>query len=285
MTFLGAKLFRHAKLLTKSTLQEGYCMSKAKVGVSMLYCLGEPYNRMVKRLGNMDTKYIEILDDGTHDLNKSRIVQLKKAAKSFGLTYSLHAPFADVNIASPIKPMLNASLKRLKQSLANANAIDAKMWVFHPGQRTGIGQFYPDSDFQQMCNSIKELYAEAEEYGLNIALENLPGKYWFLMSTPQEFQRMYKETGLPVGITLDLGHANLEGQVEPFVNQLADKIVHVHASNNDGSDDQHNGVDDGSIDYEWFTQSLKKIGYDKTVVVESMRKVPESIQKLKQLLA
>jgi sugar phosphate isomerase/epimerase len=259
-------------------------MSKVKVGVSMLYCLGESYNRMIHRLSTMGTKYIEILDDGTHDLNKVRINQLKEAKKSLGLTYSLHAPFADINIASPVKPMLDASIKRLKKSLKNANDIDAKMWVFHPGQRTGIGQFYPNADFKQMCESIRELYTEAEEYGLNIALENLPAKYWFLMSTPQEFQRLYKETNLPIGITLDLGHANLEGQVEPFVNQLADKIVHVHASNNDGSDDQHNGVDEGNIDYNWFANELKKIGYDKAVVVESMRKVPESIAKLKQLL-
>jgi sugar phosphate isomerase/epimerase len=259
-------------------------MSKAKVGVSMLYCLGEPFSRMVKRLGALETKYIEVLDDGTHDLNAARIAQLRKAAKSYGLTYSLHAPFADINIASPIKPLLNASMKRLLQSLKNANDIDAKMWVFHPGQRTGIGQFYPDADFQVMCESIQQLYAEAEDYGINIALENLPHKYWFLMSTPQEFQRLYKETGLPIGITLDLGHAHLEGQIQPFVNQLADKIVHIHASNNDGSDDQHNGVEDGTIDYDSFAESLKKIGYDKTVVVESMRKVPESIVKLKQLL-
>ncbi len=259
-------------------------MSKAKVGVSMLYCLGEPFNRMVKRLETMDTKYIEVLDDGTHDLNKQRIVTLKEAAKSFKLEYSLHAPFADINIGSPVKPMLNASLKRLMQSLQNANAIDAKMWVFHPAQRTGIGQFYPDADFKQMCQSIRQLYAQAEEYGVNIALENLPHKYWFLMSAPQEFERMYKETNLPIGITLDLGHANLEAQIQPFINRLADKIVHVHASNNDGSDDQHNGVDDGNIDYVAFTESLKKIGYDKKVVVESMRKVPESIERLKQLL-
>jgi len=259
-------------------------MSKPKVGVSMLYSLGEPFNRMVKRIATLDTKYIEILDDGTHDLNKSRITQLRETAKSYGLTYSMHAPFADINIGSPVKPMLNASMKRLKQSLANANAIDAKMWVFHPAQRTGIGQFYPDADFQQMCRSIEELYAQAEEYGINLALENLPHKYWFLMSTPAEFMRMYKETNLPIGITLDLGHAHLEGQIQPFINQLADKIVHVHASNNDGSDDQHNGVEDGTIDYDWFAESIKKIGYDKTVVVESMRGVPESIAKLKQLL-
>ena len=131
-------------------------MSKAKVGVSMLYCLGEPFNRMVKRLGAMGTKYIEILDDGTYDLDKKRIALLKEAAKSYDLTYSLHAPFADINIASPVKPLLNASLKRLNQSLANASAIDAKMWVFHPGQRTGIGQFYPGADFKQMCQSIQD---------------------------------------------------------------------------------------------------------------------------------
>jgi len=260
-------------------------MSKPKVGVSMLYCLGESFNRMVKRLGKMDTKYIEILDDGTHDLNKARIAVLKEAAKSNNLTYSLHAPFADVNIASPVKPLLNASLKRLTQSLSNASAIDAKMWVFHPGQRTGIGQFYPGHDYKQMYQSLELLYSKAEEFGINIAMENLPAKYWFLMNSPEEFQKMYKETNLPIGIALDLGHANLEGQIQPFFNKLADKIVHIHASNNDGSDDQHLGVEDGNIDYIWFAGTLKKIGYNNAVVVESMYKVTESIQKLKCLLA
>jgi len=259
-------------------------MAKAKVGVSMLYDLSEPFSRMAKRLGSMETKYIEILDDGTHDLNKTRITLLKEAAKSYGLIYSVHAPFADINIGSPAKPMHAASMKRLKQSLANANALDAKMWVFHPAQRTGIGQFYPDADYQTMFQSIKELYAVGEEYGVNLALENLPHKYWFLMSTPAEFMRLYKETNLPVGITLDLGHAHLEGQIKPFIDQLADKIVHIHASNNFGSDDEHNGVEDGTIDYQWLAEALRKIGYDKTVVVESMRKVPESIAALKKLL-
>ncbi len=259
-------------------------MSKPKVGVSMLYCLGEPFNRMVKRLGNMEAKYIEIVDDGTHDLNKTRIQQLREAAKSYGLTYSLHAPFADINIGSPAKPMLAAGIKRLKQSLANAHELDAKMWVFHPAQITGISQFYPDALFKQGCESIKELYAVAEEYGLNMGLENLPAKYGFLMNSPAEFQRFYKETGLPIGITLDLGHANLEGQIQLFFDQLADKIVHIHASNNHGEHDEHNGVADGNINYQDVIANLKRIGYDKTVLVESIRDVPQSIAELKRLL-
>jgi sugar phosphate isomerase/epimerase len=258
-------------------------MATPKVGVSMLYSLGEPFDRMIKRMIKLDTKTIEILDDGTHQLTSARITLLKEIAKKHGIDYSLHAPFADINIASPIKPILDASLERVKQSIIHANDLNAKLLVFHPGAHTGISQFYPGADWKQNIESIKEIYATSEKYGVNIAIENLPGKYWFLMSSPQEFNRFYKETNLSIGIVLDLGHANLEGQIEPFINQMADKIVHIHASNNDGSDDQHNGVMDGNIDYDKYAEDLRKIGYDKWVIIESTKKVPESLAKLKDL--
>ena len=260
-------------------------MSKAKIGVSMLYCLGEPFSRMVKRLDGMGTSYIEILDDGTHLLDKNRLATLKEAAESLGLKYSLHAPFADINIASPSKTILAASMKRLKQSMAFAVALEAKVWVFHPGAKTGISQFYPGAQWKQNSESIQQLSKAAEEYGLNIALENLPAKYYFLMSTPEEFLRLYRETNVPVGIVFDIGHANLEGQIQPFFNKLADKIVHIHASDNDGSDDQHLGIGEGKIDYNYFKLTINKIGYDKSIIVESITKVPESIKKLQQMFA
>ena len=169
--------------------------------------------------------------------------------------------------------------------MAYANELDAKVWVFHPGAKTGISQFYLGAEWKQNVESIQELYKSAEEYGLNIALENLPGNYWFLMHKPEEFTRFYRETNLPLGITLDLGHAYLENQIEPFFNLLADKIVHIHASDNDGSDDQHLGIGKGKIDYDWFQQAINKTGYDKTVVIESTSGVPESIKNLKKLLA
>lgn len=258
-------------------------MSKPKVGVSMLYSLGEPFNRMVKHLKNIGTSYIEIVDDGAHELTSKRIKILKALAKSYNLTYSLHAPFADVNIASPIKSLLNASVKRVKQSIEHANDLEAKLLVFHPGALTGISQFYPGAQWKQNVASIEEIYATAENYGVNVALENLPGKYWFLMNSPEEFSKFYRETNLPLGIVMDLGHAHLEGLIEPFFNQLADKIVHIHASDNDGTDDQHNGIGDGTINYQWLAEMLKKISYNKSIIVESTKNVSESISKLNQL--
>ncbi len=259
-------------------------MSKAKVGISMLYCLGEPFNRMVKRLSKLETRYIEILDDGTQELDKKRVATLKETAKSHNLEYSLHAPFADINIASPSKAMLAASMKRLKQSMECANAINAKLWVFHPGAKTGIGQFYPGADWKQNNQSIQQLWEEAEKLGLNIALENLPAKYYFFMSKAEDFARFYRETNLPVGIVLDLGHANLEDQIEPFFNLLTDKIVHIHASDNNGVEDEHLGIGQGKINYNWLAETLNKIGYDKSVIIESITEVPESLRKLKKIL-
>jgi len=251
----------------------------------MLYCLGEPFNRMVKRLNTQQTRYIEILDDGIHELDKKRVATLKEAAKSFNLEFTVHAPFADINIASPSKEIRTSCMKRLKQSMAYAIALDAKVWVFHPGMQTGISQFYPGADWKQNSQSIQEIYKSADECGLNIAFENLPGKYWFLMNKPEEFTRFYRETNLPIGIAMDLAHANLEVQIEPFFNMLSDKIVHIHASDNNGIEDQHLGIGQGKIDWNWLAQTLEKMGYDKSVIVESITNVPESIKKLKQLLS
>src|SRR3972149_5159886 len=105
-------------------------MSKPKIGLSMLYCLGEPFNKMLKRLDKVETRYVEVLDDGLHALNKKRVAALNRVARSRSVQFTVHAPFADINIASPSKPMLTATLKRLKESMAYASALNAKLWVF-----------------------------------------------------------------------------------------------------------------------------------------------------------
>jgi sugar phosphate isomerase/epimerase len=106
------------------------------------------------------------------------------------------------------------------------------------------------------------------------------------MKSPEEFSKFYKETKLnDIGIVLDVGHANLEGHTEDFLRKLPDKIVEIHVSDNTGENDQHLGLGYGKIDWTRFAQTLKDIDYDKTLIIESVERVQESVQKLKQLLA
>ena len=209
---------------------------------------------------------------------------LKEVAKSQGLKYTLHAPFADINIASPSKPMLQASLKRLEKSMAFANALDAEVWVFHPGMKTGISMFYPGQDWIQNVRSIQLLSKLAEKYNLQIALENVPEPFPFTMKTVRHFTKFYAETGLDLSLVLDVGHAHISNEISLFLKAFKDKIVHIHVSDNIGEIDNHLGLGYGKINWHKFAKSLKRISYSKTVMVESVEHVEESLKELKRLL-
>jgi sugar phosphate isomerase/epimerase len=260
-------------------------MPKPKIGLSMLYCLGEPFTKMVQHLATVKTPYIEVVDDGLHTLTKKRVSMLNEAAKSKGIEYTVHAPFADINIASPSKPLLNATLKRLKQSITYTSTLNAQLWVFHPGIQTGISPFYPGTDWKQNIESTRALHKTAAEHGVNIAIENVPEPHPFVMKSVQDFAKFYKETNLNIGLVLDVGHANLNGQIELFLRTFADKIAHIHASDNMGEMDQHLGIGYGKINWQQFAKTLKETAYDKTVIIESLEHIEESLRKLKQLLA
>jgi sugar phosphate isomerase/epimerase len=252
----------------------------------MLYTLSEPFNKMTEQLSKVDSTYIEVVDDGTHTLTKKRVLTLNEIAKSKNIRFSVHAPFADINIASPSKTMLKASMKRLKKSMQYAQDLDTYLWVFHPGSKSGISAFYPGADWQQNLKSIQVLEESATNLGLKIAMENLPEKYNFLMKTPEDFSRFYKETGLEnIGIVLDTGHANLEGQIQRFLQNLPKKIEHIHISDNHGETDEHLGLGDGSIDWQEFFKMLNAIGFSGTILTESVFNAEETFQKLKQLFA
>jgi sugar phosphate isomerase/epimerase len=260
-------------------------MSKPKIGLSMLYCLGEPFQKMLKNLQTVPTPYVELVDDGYHTLRKQRVAALNQAAKAHNLQFTLHSPFADINIASPSTPMRTASMKRLTQSIKYAADLDAKLWVLHPGAKSGISMFYPGQDWKQNVESIQTLTETAKTHGVTVAVENLPEKYGFLMKSAADFQRFYQESGLDTGIVLDFGHANLEGQIEGFLTKLPSKIVHVHVSDNHGEVDQHLGLGYGKINYQKIAQTLKQTGFNGTIVIESVDHVQETLQKLEELFA
>jgi len=241
---------------------------------------------MLKRLAKVDVKLVEVMDEGLHELSKARVAKLNEIAKAKSIRYTVHAPFADINIASPSKPILNTTVKRLEQSMSYARDLDAQLWVFHPGAKTGISSFYPNQDWKQNTETIRKLHETSEKLGLNTAIENLPERYGFIMRNPEDFQRFYKETGLnDIGIVLDVGHANLENQTIPFLKKLPDKIVHMHISDNMGEHDQHLGIGNGNIDWNQFAETLKEIAYDKNIIIEAIHNVPESLQKLRQMTA
>jgi len=260
-------------------------MVKPKIGLSTLFCLNEPFKKMTEHILKTAATYIEIVDEGLHALNNRRVQILNELAVSQGLKYTVHAPFADINIASPSKPLLNAMLKRLKKSITYAGVLNCQVWVFHPGLKTGISMFYPRKEWAQNLKTARLLFRFAEDHGVEAAIENVPEPFPFVMKSVEDFTRFYNEVNEDIGLVLDTGHANINGQIEPFLTTFADKIVHIHVHDNHGKSDQHLGIGYGTTDWKKVANLLRRISYDKIVTIESIEHIEESMQKLKQLLA
>jgi len=258
-------------------------MPKPEIGLSMLFCLGEPFSSLIRHLNEADVHQIEILDEGLHALNSRRVEALKKAAKSHGFELTLHAPFVDVNIASPSPVLRRAILRRMEKSIVYAHQLGCRLWIFHPGLKTGVSSFYPGLDWRLNLESTSLLLRIARKYGVEIAVENVPEPYPFLMKSVQDFSRFYAELGEEIGFTLDVGHANLNRQIQEFITQLSHKTVHMHVSDNNGSSDQHLGVGYGTINWKNVAEAVKKTGYGNVIMLESIDHIEESLQKLRKL--
>jgi sugar phosphate isomerase/epimerase len=258
-------------------------MAKMKVGLSMLFCLGEPFKSLMERLHQVDVSHVELLDEGLHRLENKRVKALKNIAESKDLKLTLHSPFADINIAAPNPALRKTILKLQKKSILHAYQLDCRVWVFHPGLRTGVSYFYPGKDWQLNLESVRTLLRFAREYDVEIAIENVPEPHPFLMKNVEDFSRFYDELGEDIGLTLDIAHANLNNQIQDFITHFSDKIVHVHVSDNGGTSDSHLGIGYGNIDWESVAKMMKKVGYSNVVVLESVEHVEESLQTLRRL--
>ena len=260
-------------------------MARMEIGLSMLFCLGEPFKSLMKRLREVDVSYVELLDEGLHRLKNERIIALKEIADSKDIRLTLHSPFADVNIAAPNPVLRKAILKLQKKSIIHAHQLDCRVWVFHPGLKTGVSSFYPGKDWQLNLESVRTLLKFARKYDVEIAIENVPEPYPFLMKNVEDFSRFYNELGEDIGMTLDVAHANLNNEIQDFIKHFSDKIVHVHVSDNDGTHDSHLGIGYGNIDWEHVAKLIKEVGYSNVVTLESVEHVEESLQTLRKLFA
>lgn len=259
-------------------------MSRAKIGLSMLFCLGESFTSLLKRLDEVDVRYVEILDEGLHTINGRRIKALKKIAQLHGLELTLHAPFVDINIASPVPFLRRIYLKRLEKSIVYASQLNCRLWVFHSGRKTGVIPYYPKLDWRLNLEATKTLLMIARKHEVEVAVENLPEPHPFLLKSVSDFSRFYNELGTDVWLALDIGHANLNNQIHDFITQFSKRIIHMHASDNEGIHDSHLGIGRGNIPWQKVAETIKEIKYCNKIMIESVAEVKESLQALQKLL-
>jgi len=253
------------------------------IGLSMLFCLGEPFPSLLKRLEEVDVSCVELIDESQHALNGKRVNALKHISKSRGFDFTVHAPFVDINIASLNPTLRRVMLKRLEKSIIHTHQLKCRRWVFHSGWKTGVSEFYPNLDWQLNLRSVRTLLTIAKKHNMDISIENTPEPFPFLLKTMQDFALFYSELGDDIGLTLDVAHAHTGHQELEFIDKFSDKIVHVHVSDNEGRYDSHRGIGRGNINWKAIAEALRRIRYKGLIMLESIEHVEESLQTMRKI--
>jgi sugar phosphate isomerase/epimerase len=189
-------------------------------------------------------------------------------------------------LCNPYETIRRAAVEELKLCLEAFARLGATWMNLHPDSNA---PFY-DRRFiiEKNLQSIRELLPLAQDLGLGLMIENLPGSF---NSTAQLSELL--DSVPELGLHLDIGHANLltsYNTTEEIVTMYGRRLRHVHLHDNKGgSADLHLPLGAGTLDFRRQIRALRSAGYDGTITLEvfspDRQYLLHSVEVLRQLWA
>ena len=175
-----------------------------------------------------------------------------------------------VSLADLTDSIRQASIAEVLKALETAASLAVEKVVAHPAAISGMGVFVPELARQHAFESLAVLASKATELGISLCIENMFPRCRFGVDVV-EFGDIFNRFPT-LKLTLDTGHANIGSprgkRIETFVETFADRIGHIHVSDNFGKEDNHLPIGSGNIQFTKIVAALKKTGYNGTVTFE-----------------
>ncbi|XRO75225.1 sugar phosphate isomerase/epimerase family protein [Methanocaldococcus sp. 28A] len=262
-----------------------------KFGVSSLVFLPECLTSSMEKIAKLYFDAWEIVCEGTHYLSPKNIKYLMELRDKYDdVDIIVHAPFSDLNPASMNERVRRLTVECIRDAIEGAFELDSEVVVVHPGYIPELWSNYVNDILDNNFSTLSEIVEIAEDYGIKIGLENMPNFRGLLGITPESLLEIVKDIDSKnLGITFDIGHANTVGNPAEFVEKLQNigiGIIHVHAHDNNGYDDEHLKIGDGNINFVEVLNKLKDIKYDGIISIENknVRDAVKSKERLKEYL-
>jgi len=115
----------------------------------------------------------EVVSEGKQQLNDSTLSQIRNIIETTDLVLTLHLPFSDLNLGSLNHPIWNESIRQMTKCLERASDLLSLLWV-HPGHLSPLGMQLPDMAWQQNIEGLRTICDFADDFGINIGVENMP---------------------------------------------------------------------------------------------------------------
>lgn len=256
-----------------------------RIGVSTLTYLHLEYRSAVSRLADSGVKLIELFYDHPHfDLEKMTSedsAHLQRLAERYSITWTLHSPCFDLNPASANFGARMAVLSQYQRAIRFAADLGIREVVVHSGHRSDP-KIPSEQAFQWGVDTLRRTAEESERAGVRLAVENTGyGGSGFIRSPRTLVDLVRAIDSDLVGITLDTGHAVLEGFTpEDAVQVFGNRLTHIHIHNNSGTADDHFPLGRGVIDHVPMLKALRDGAFQGYLILETYQtdRVEEQVQ-------
>ena len=213
------------------------------------------------------------------DSYKEYAKHLKKVAESFGTSFSqTHAPIVS-GMLRRYDGNLDFAVERIKRSIEFSALLGAENVVVHPIQDDKFAT-RADYIFEKNMNFFGKFVPVAEEYGINIAIENMVmvgadgiHKRDGVCADPAEFKKYIDSLGSKnVTGCLDFGHTALAGrEPQDMLRAMGSKyITSTHIHDNDFIADSHQLPCTLKMNWDEICKAMAETGYNGDFTLEAV---------------
>lgn len=229
-----------------------------KVGVSTWSLLNSSLQAAITTIGNAGFEYVELWGEVPHAYPSwSSQKAVRDALSPYNMTVTTHAPFTDLNPASPFQPVKGSIEKTLEDFVHFSASLGAKIVTVHPGSVHNEG-LVGLSMSSSMATLRKMVRAAGGRLKINVENQTRShSKYHFpLASTPESLELILAEEE-ELGFTLDSGHAHAAGgSPTTLAERFSPRLTEVHLSDNRGTSDDHLVPGEGTADIQNLLKTI-----------------------------
>jgi protein FrlC len=212
-----------------------------KLGLSTWSLLGLDVCSAVRAIGDAGFEYVELWGEVPHAYPTwTDKRQLRDTLSTYDMLVTTHAPFTDLNPASPFQPVKGAVDRTLEEFVKFSVYLGAKMVTYHPGSVHNEG-LVAQSTGSSVATLRKLIKAGGGRLSINVENQTKSrSKYHFPLASTIESLELILSDAEGSRCTLDTGHAHVNGQNPlAIAERVEDKLAEVHLSDNSGSSDDH----------------------------------------------
>ena len=237
----------------------------------ILGAMNNPYKAIIpqiERFSNTGFKFLDMSAEWPEatpeQLLKSK-AKIKDALSTAGFSVVGHTAWF-LPYAHPYEKVRREAIAELKKSFSALAEFNAKTVTVHPE----VFHFAYKNRAQFLSNALDSL-GELDEHARSIGTTLVFEAFDEATFTTEELKELFKAHP-KIGFHLDVGHANMGApkgaRIFSLLSLFKSRLMHVHASDNDGRNDAHLPIGAGKIKWDEVCKAIKKAGYDKTITLE-----------------